>query len=362
MFKIEPVPGKGYGCIAQVDINKGERILREKPVLYINTHLRSIHFKFIEENSKIDNNIKGEENVQKEKDKNEFLNVVNEFWGLDDCNQKKILELSHERNKNNDEAILEAFKDFDKELPYETFHRICNIYATNTFNNGIFLTMSRFNHSCWPNAECFWNSETKTRDLVSLDYIKNGEEINHNYLQRSHFRNRRQTLLLSKWNIHCDCRLCSINEHDDFYRKEFITLESQLLDKCIDHDSLDINVEVLTKVKGARLLTVLKLLDNFFLKEGRKTFLDKNNSLCSIIVLYGLKIARNTYGSDSIVTKMWQKRKDNTRLCVLIHFLKSLTESTIGAFAISLLLWNFYNLNCYYYIMLLLALLLQKIL
>ena len=53
---------------------------------------------------------------------------------------------------------------------------VWGIYKTNTFTQGVYLQMSRFNHSCRPNAEIS-DSDSNTADLRALRNIKEGDEL-----------------------------------------------------------------------------------------------------------------------------------------------------------------------------------------
>ena len=67
-------------------------------------------------------------------------------------------------------------------LSKEKAFEVWAIHSTNGFHNGVCLKMSRFNHSCRPNAQYFWNDDTNTRDLRALRKIKEGKEITVSYI------------------------------------------------------------------------------------------------------------------------------------------------------------------------------------
>merc|ERR1711971_533323 len=88
------------------------------------------------------------------------------------------------------------------------------IYTSNFFHNGVCIKMSRFNHSCRPNATYFWNTDTNTRDLRTLRKIKEGEEITVSYINTTESREERQSLLKDRYNFDCNCEGCDLNEEE----------------------------------------------------------------------------------------------------------------------------------------------------
>ena len=50
-------------------------------------------------------------------------------------------------------------------LSEETANRVWQIHETNSFQNGVFLKIARFNHSCCPNAEFSWVQKLGRREV-----------------------------------------------------------------------------------------------------------------------------------------------------------------------------------------------------
>ena len=60
----------------------------------------------------------------------------------------------------------------------EEMVKIFNIYGSNAFLNGVYLKMSRLNHSCRPNAEiCSDSDVSKPLNIRAMSKIEAGEEI-----------------------------------------------------------------------------------------------------------------------------------------------------------------------------------------
>ena len=59
---------------------------------------------------------------------------------------------------------------------------IYGIYKTNCNSRGVAIHISRFNHSCAPNAENVWRSgENDACEIRAVSKIKPGDEITVNY-------------------------------------------------------------------------------------------------------------------------------------------------------------------------------------
>ena len=57
-------------------------------------------------------------------------------------------------------------------LSEETANRVWQIQETNSFQNGVFLKIARFNHSCCPNAEFSWIQKLGRREVLDLKQAK----------------------------------------------------------------------------------------------------------------------------------------------------------------------------------------------
>ena len=143
LFKEENVPGKGVGCVAMKNIKKGTLVLRETPQLYFPEQKEGSSLDAYRENAEAV--IEGFTRMSRD-DQRKYLELCNNFEG-DRGNLSPGMNIDFD-------AVMEATNDM-------TFPTLCkgkalkvwSIYKTNGFPNGVFLKMSRFNHSCRPNAE-----------------------------------------------------------------------------------------------------------------------------------------------------------------------------------------------------------------
>ena len=151
-YKVLPIKGKGLGCIAIKDIKKGTLILQEKPQCKSNPNA---------------------ENGSQE----EFQSVIKSFHRMSDENKEKFMGLYDRYESINVEDDLPDWDFGNMELL-----KIYQIFKSNSFEMGVGIQASRFNHSCSSNAEAFWNDENETREVRAVSKIKVGEEITVNYI------------------------------------------------------------------------------------------------------------------------------------------------------------------------------------
>ena len=87
-----------------------------------------------------------------------------------------------------------------------------NAYQTDSDRSGIFLEVSRFNHSCVPNARTSWNPEINRMRVYGLRDIAPGDEIFVSYLASRNVygssRAERQTRLMNRYMFTCACTAC----------------------------------------------------------------------------------------------------------------------------------------------------------
>ncbi|KAJ7759648.1 hypothetical protein B0H16DRAFT_1313336 [Mycena metata] len=76
-------------------------------------------------------------------------------------------------------------------------------------HRGIFLNISRCNHSCGPNAKWQWDPVTFALSLVALRPIRAGQEITVAYIAPTYSRAERRTQLKSMYNFSCRCEFCA---------------------------------------------------------------------------------------------------------------------------------------------------------
>jgi hypothetical protein len=229
LYKVTKIEGKGLGCVAISDIKKGSLILKENPQLYIESEevkwssgwIKSLMTSF---------------NEMTETDQHEYMILHNKFNNFQNFQNTDFIRNCKEIHDTIIEDVkLEIGKIEQNTEKAEEILKIFGIYCTNSFEDGISIKVSRFNHSCQHNAD-FTNVNGQLQ-LRAIGSIKAGKEININYLDEfAGFRNRkyRQQNLFDGWDFFCFCDLC-VNDVDidaesfeDFIQEaEKLTIERQ---------------------------------------------------------------------------------------------------------------------------------------
>ena len=162
-----PIDGKGHGCLATRDIEKGERIFAEPPLL-------------------------------KQGPGEPPLNAAIE--ALSSEGRKKFFALTQ-----ND--LRWGTKPSPRGI-FATNAHPCHAY--NLLHRGIFLTVARFNHACDSNAVYRWNDTLGMLTVHAQRAIANGCEICVCYSFDGMMREQRQRHLSNLFGFTCTCDKCSL--------------------------------------------------------------------------------------------------------------------------------------------------------
>ncbi|KAJ7238271.1 hypothetical protein B0H12DRAFT_1025867 [Mycena haematopus] len=99
-------------------------------------------------------------------------------------------------------------------------------------HRGIFLNISRCNHSCGPKAKWQWDATSFSLSLVALRPIQAGQEITVSYIAPTCSRAERRTKLKMMYNFSCRCEFCarpaSLIYQSDAARSELHTMWASL--------------------------------------------------------------------------------------------------------------------------------------
>ena len=175
-YRVESLAGRGRALVAVEDIHRGERVLEEPAV-------------FNASNGKSGGKAQGSANSSE--------------YDMDYL-ERQVALLCPE-----DLALFLALHDPQPSGPPALRNQ--RIYCNNTYRDGLFLTASRMNHSCWPNV-LLSSADGLLGEVVALRDIPAGEEITVSYLRASHLETRqeRAAKLQELWQFQCCCRLCSL--------------------------------------------------------------------------------------------------------------------------------------------------------
>ncbi|KAL9126250.1 MAG: hypothetical protein Q9217_004663, partial [Psora testacea] len=213
-FEIRPSLNKGLGVFARIPIPRASIIIRDQLVLRYE---------------------QGEKPQQK----------YRRFLRLPTPIQEEVLKLAVLQDvKRSMAAGLKLLLDgVSKDVIAKVMH-LEDVLSTNAFEivvddpqtpAGLFLTASRLNHSCVPNADRFCGNESKSMSFVANRDITEGEEITISYITHLKHRTERQ-LELRRWVIVCQCPVCDIDHPDSRaheYRLKRIARLYQ--DRCMDN-------------------------------------------------------------------------------------------------------------------------------
>jgi len=167
LFRIENVPDKGLGMITTQHIAQGTLILSEAAIFTMDFKAtgRAARRKIDRELQKLS---------QKDRD---------QFSALHSCFESKGLM---DRVRTN-AFLLEP--------------------GRGTSEVGIFLTASRINHSCTPNAYHSFNTNSRQLTVFAIKDIPENTEITISYIDHLDYEKRRG-ILWERYRFTCDCELC----------------------------------------------------------------------------------------------------------------------------------------------------------
>ncbi|CAK9047352.1 unnamed protein product [Durusdinium trenchii] len=168
-FEIRDVPGKGLGAVAVRDLAEGELVIEERPPIT-------------------------------------FVDAPN--W------EEKIQKQFETLPKKTQEALMSLH---DTEEP----KTLTGIFNTNSIgcyseslDGSLCVLVSRFNHSCVPNCEQFWDDEMFRQKLFACKDIKKGEELCFSYLEPFLPYTQREEIFRRRYAFQCHCPACQEQSHD----------------------------------------------------------------------------------------------------------------------------------------------------
>lgn len=226
LYIIKASPGKGLGMFAAVNIEKGTRILAEKPF-----------FSLVER-------------PELSESDGYALDEISEAFGrLSVGDQDKYMSL-HCPERPDCNALV-------------------SIYEANCYEMGsgacICLDASRINHSCIPNAHFSWNTNIERETLHAVNDIFKGEEITISYCPAIRTFDERKSNLESYF-FTCRCPACRTDERfgikSQIRRLQMHDLDHKIADFQIDAEAA--REEYDERNEEPAILKLVELMD----KEG----------------------------------------------------------------------------------------------
>jgi tetratricopeptide (TPR) repeat protein len=212
-------PNKGMNFLANQDINQGELLIVEKPIVWLMSDEYENILKYAEENklklTKMDEDFEIYEILLKK------ITVLLKYLS-ETAKLIKNLSILY-NNKNLNQNIEEREKNFSsiKESEIEdelrniiSYNSIVTIRNQNSFEikevcYGIWKNFSFLNHSCVPNA--FYFGIGPYLIVKAIKKIKKGDEVTISYIEPKPFLERQFSL--QKWEFVCNCDLCLIEKN-----------------------------------------------------------------------------------------------------------------------------------------------------
>ncbi|THU86387.1 SET domain-containing protein [Dendrothele bispora CBS 962.96] len=207
-YKIIETPGKGMGMFATCDIEWGELILTERPLLVFpasNRHMSSLAYP---KDFTIDQIQQAQLN-QLEKVMETLVNQMPKenqeaYKRLANCHQEDGSGPLHGIARTNGFSIGDYYEP-----------KIPGFPEAATRYSGTFKDISRINHSCRPNTRRDWDSPTFSLHLRATKPIKKGQEITLSYISDGVDPTTGRQRQLASYGFTCTCEACSNPEISD---------------------------------------------------------------------------------------------------------------------------------------------------
>ena len=210
MYEVRSAGVKGLGVFANALIPRGTRIFSERPLLAVRRDENAAH-------------------------------IYAAFWLLSVEDRAKLMGLSHHATK---ESLIIRWSQAIKYTVTQTVSgilgsigspggggpafpglklrdhvKVISIFRSNSFNLGssslfqqaLFPSIARINHSCIPNAQGNFHEAMGKFNIHATRDIKEDEELTINYLhEHGAVRESRQARLLDGYGFSCDCPACDL--------------------------------------------------------------------------------------------------------------------------------------------------------
>jgi ketosteroid isomerase-like protein len=176
VYVVEPSEGKGLGVFALHDLDVGDIVMREVPILKINPpdYVKGTGYPMAQIT----------ELVRKE------------FEALSSEAQDEVMSLTYHATAH-EEATMD---------------KLGIIFRTNAYNTdeqiGLFPKIARINHSCRPNTSYYWSKKLNKRVVYASRPIKKGEEFFVSYIGLLSTHEERQKRL-DRYGFKCTCTACA---------------------------------------------------------------------------------------------------------------------------------------------------------
>ncbi|THV07612.1 SET domain-containing protein [Dendrothele bispora CBS 962.96] len=212
-YTIAESPGKGTGMFAARDIEWGELILAERPMLVIPTTFRAVggiicppDFTKDQVQQAYMNAIESTMETLVNRMPMEYQEAYKKLWN---CHENDGSGPLFGIARTNGFGIGDYDEPTDPAFP-----------DTKNGYSGTFKNLSRINHSCRPNVDRDWDSPTFSLQIRASKPIKKGEEITITYIGNLTDPASARQRELASYGFTCACEACSNPEVSDPRSKE----------------------------------------------------------------------------------------------------------------------------------------------
>lgn len=171
-YIVQPVAGKGLGCIASRDIRVGELIISEEALFVMSQRVSWLKLSDSASADKLVDQVDRLPPPQQQ-----------EFWAL----------ASHGGS-----SALDVFRT--------------NAYPAGPDCTGIFPAISRLNSACVPNVHNAWDPQRRMSSVHAVRPISRGDELLNCYIGLYLPFAERQQYLQTHFGFACSCAACSLSE------------------------------------------------------------------------------------------------------------------------------------------------------
>ncbi|KIK59257.1 hypothetical protein GYMLUDRAFT_44626 [Collybiopsis luxurians FD-317 M1] len=183
IFRVQELPGKGMGVVAVRDIQRGELIIRERPLFVLPSQVTTSPTDLISQQLSL----------------------------LSTEDQHRFFNLSYV------DIHLAVHPHLDEDDPENILEKALAIFQTNSVTAGdgkagIFPRMARLNHACSSafNVVYSWREREGVLVVYALKDVKKGKELLTTYTDTKRSRDQRRAYLNHQYSFHCTCDVCSL--------------------------------------------------------------------------------------------------------------------------------------------------------
>ena len=228
--KVSPIPGKGRGLVATVNIRKGTCIFTEEPLLRV--ALSEIAGKLPPDCNPLVSEVKASHRLKASQMERLEVATFEHVYASLSLQKQKVLAMMHAVDLHG-RGITEA------ERPFAAY--IANRHGDDPnrpFDSVLFARTALANHDCTPNAATAYQAGSNCKCLLyATRNITAGDEITISYISLTTSRAQRQAAL-KPWYFKCTCRSCSGSQaeiaKDDELRHLIAAFENDFTMTAID--------------------------------------------------------------------------------------------------------------------------------